>query len=151
VGAPRFGDHRRKCGADNRAFWDMVKAERLTLATDRLVYFAHWITPEESPYRFDTRFFAAEVPAGQDAVADEREIVEVRWLAPGEAVEAATRGEIMLRMPTLKNLELLDGPPTVAAVLAALAGRPVPAIRPRVLAGPGDERRVLFPGDPGYF
>jgi 8-oxo-dGTP pyrophosphatase MutT (NUDIX family) len=150
VDAPRFAEYRRACDADNRAFWEMVKRERLTLATDRLVYFAHWITPEESPYRYDTRFFAAEVPAGQDAVADEREIVDVRWLAAGEAIEAARRGEIALRTPTIMNLELLDGPPSVAAVLASLGGRAVPSIRPRVLDAHG-ERRVLMPGDPGYF
>lgn len=150
VDAPRFAEYRRACDADNRAFWEMVKAERLTLATDRLVYFAHWITPEESPYRYDTRFFAAAVPAGQDAVADEREIVDVRWLAPGQAVEAAARGEIALRMPTIKNLQLLDGPPSVAAVLASLARRQVETIRPRVLDEPAG-RRVLFPGDLGYF
>ena len=150
VDPPRFAAHRRACAVDNRAFWEMVKTERLLLATDSLVYFAHWITPEESPYRYDTRFFAAPVPAGQDAVADEREIVDVRWLTPGEAFAAAQRGEIALRTPTIKNLELLDGAASVAAGLASLGGRVVPTIRPRVLDEAG-ERRVLFPGDPGYF
>ena len=150
VDAPRFAEYRRACDADNRAFWEMVKAERVMLATDRLVYFAHWITPEESPYRFDTRFFAAPMPSGQEAVADEREIVDVRWLAPGDAIKAAERGEIALRMPTIKNLELLVGPPSVAAVLASLAARAVTTIRPRVLDEPAG-RRILFPGDPGYF
>lgn len=55
VGDRRFVDYRRACHADNRAFWDMVRAERLTLAADQLVYFAHWITPEERPIRFDLR------------------------------------------------------------------------------------------------
>src|SRR5437879_11456689 len=68
----------------------MLRAERLTLATDALVYFAHWITPEIQPLRFDTRFFAALMPEGQEAVADEREITEVRWLAPrSDGVERA--------------------------------------------------------------
>jgi 8-oxo-dGTP pyrophosphatase MutT (NUDIX family) len=92
VEAARFADYRRACDADNRAFWAMVKAEKLVLATDRLTYFAHWITPEESAARFDVRFFAAAAPAGQAAVADEREIVEVCWLTPREAILANTRG-----------------------------------------------------------
>jgi 8-oxo-dGTP pyrophosphatase MutT (NUDIX family) len=42
----RFTRHRQACQEDNRAFWIMLRDEQLTLATDRLVYFAHWITPE---------------------------------------------------------------------------------------------------------
>ena len=100
----------------------MLRAERLTLATDALVYFAHWITPEIQPLRFDTRFFAAPMPEGQEAVADEREITEVRWLTPREALDANARGQLSLRNPTVKNLQLFDGAATAAAALARLDG-----------------------------
>ncbi len=146
----RFAEYRRACHADNRAFWDMLRAERLTLATDRLVYFAHWITPEENPIRFDTRFFVAEAPPGQEATADDKEIIGVRWLTPGEALEARRRGEMPLRFPTVKNLELLGLAPTVPELLARLSDREVQAIRPRVIQQ-GNGQRVLLPGDPGYF
>src|SRR5207237_10520422 len=72
VEGSRLAAHRRACQADPRAFWDMLSTERLTLATDALVYFAHWITPAVNPLRFDTRFFASAAPAGQEAAADER-------------------------------------------------------------------------------
>jgi len=49
-----------------------VKQENLRLATDRLVYFAHWITPEGNPLRFDTRFFAAPTPPDQTPTATTR-------------------------------------------------------------------------------
>jgi 8-oxo-dGTP pyrophosphatase MutT (NUDIX family) len=146
----RYADYRRACQADHRAFWDMLRAERLTLATDALVYFAHWITPEIQPLRFDTRFFAAPMPEGQEAVADEREITQVRWLAPREAIELNARGQLSLRNPTVKNLELIDGAPTPAAALERLNGREVRTILPRVIVE-GDKRRVLLPGEPGYF
>jgi len=149
VDPARLGDHRRACQAENRAFWDMVRAERLTLATDRLVHFAHWITPETQPLRFDTRFFATPAPAGQDAVADAHEITEVRWLAPREALEANRRGELPLRVPTIKNLGLLDGTASAAEALRRLEGRAVPTIMPRVIVE-GGTRRVLLPGEPGY-
>ncbi len=127
----------------------MLSAERLTLATDGLVYFAHWITPETQPLRFDTRFFAAAMPPGQEAVADEREITEVRWLAPREALDANARGELPLRNPTVKNLQLFDGAPSAAAALERLKGREVRTILPRVIIE-GDKRLVLLPGDAGY-
>ena len=145
----RYARYRRACQADHHAFWKMLRAERLTLATDALVYFAHWITPETQPLRFDTRFFAAAMAEGQEAVADEREITEVRWLAPREAIDANARGQLSLRNPTVKNLELFDGAPTVAAALERLNGRDVRTILPRVIIE-GDKRRVLLPGDPGY-
>jgi len=146
----RVETYRRACHSDKQAFWTMLRTEGLTLATDRLVYFAHWITPEESPVRFDTRFFAAETPAGQEATVDGREVIAVRWLSPREAIDAAARGEISLRNPTVRNLMLLEGAPSAAAALGRLAGRSVETIRPRVLEE-GGRRRVLMPGDPGYF
>ena len=92
---------------------------------------------------------AAEAPPGQEATADEQEIVGVRWLTVAEAFDALHRREISLRFPTLKNLKLLQGA-SAAEVLAGLNGRIVPTIRPRVL-GEGETRTILYPGDPGYF
>src|SRR5512134_1736507 len=110
----RYAAYRRACHEANAAFFEMLRAESLTLATDRLAYFAHWITPEENPIRFDTRFFAAVAPSAQEAAADGKEIVDVRWLTPAEALEAQRRKELSLRLPTMKNLELLRRPGTAS-------------------------------------
>ena len=147
---PRFADHRKACHRDNPAFWAMVRGEHLQLATDRLVYFAHWITPEEQPLRFDTRFFAAPAPAGQEASGDDFEMTDLKWLTPQEAVAAQKRGEISLRNPTVKNLMLFDGARDTVHALDRLKDRVVTTIRPRVIME-GDQRRILMPGDPGYF
>src|SRR5258705_11848 len=77
----RFEAYRTACQSANPAFFTMLRAEDLTLATDRLTYVAHWITPEEQPLRFDTRFFGAVAPP-QDPVVDGHEIVALRWLTP---------------------------------------------------------------------
>ena len=146
----RFADYRAACQASNAAFFDMLRAERLTLATDQLAYFAHWITPEEQPIRFDTRFFAAPAPAGQAPEADGHEIVNLRWLSPAEALEALRRKEMSLRTPTLKNLELVGAYATVADAVAALGRREVPTIRPRILQVDGKPVPVL-PGDPRWY
>jgi 8-oxo-dGTP pyrophosphatase MutT (NUDIX family) len=150
VTAPGFVDHRARCQHSNAAFWDMVVSENLTLATERIVYFAHWITPEEQPLRFDTRFFAAETLPGQAAVADGREITEVRWLGPDAALEAAKAGEISLRNPTVRNIELFRGGTSAADAVRRVTGREIPTIRPRVLMENG-QRRVLMPGEPGWY
>jgi 8-oxo-dGTP pyrophosphatase MutT (NUDIX family) len=154
----RFAAHRAACQVSNRAFFVMLRAEGLTLATDRLSYFAHWITPEENPIRFDTRFFAAVAPPGQPATADGHEIVDARWLTPAEALDAWRRQEISLRFPTIKNLEILraGASPTgeravsAAEVVAGLRGRTVAAIRPRIVQVDGQPVAVL-PDDPRWY
>jgi 8-oxo-dGTP pyrophosphatase MutT (NUDIX family) len=146
----RVAEYRRAIQADNRAFWAMVKDEKLLLATDRLVYFAHWITPEGLPLRFDTRFFAAPMPEGQDAVGDDHEMISLRWLSPREALDAQQRGELSLRNPTVRNLTLLDGATSAAEVVERLRGREVKTIRPKVVFDEHGTRRVFNPGDPGY-
>jgi len=147
----RFAAHRRACQAANPAFFTMLRAEGLTLATDRLTYFAHWITPEEQPLRFDTRFFAAAAPDGEEPEVDGHEIVALRWLTAVEAFEALRQQEITLRLPTIKNLELLQCAGTRCAdILNGLRGRTVPTIRPRVLQVDGKPLAVL-PGDPRWY
>jgi len=156
----RFAAHRVDCQAASGAFVGMLRAEGLTLATDGLAYFAHWITPEENPIRFDTRFFAAVAPPGQEATADGHEIVDVRWLTPAAALTAHQRREISLRTPTIKNLEIIgaaaamgaggNGGSDATGVVAALRGRSVAAIRPRILQIEGRSLAVL-PGDPRWY
>jgi 8-oxo-dGTP pyrophosphatase MutT (NUDIX family) len=147
----RFAAHRAACQKANPAFFVMLREEGLTLATERLTYFAHWITPEEQPLRFDTRFFAAEAPDGQEPEVDGHEIVALRWSTPAEAFAALRGKEITLRLPTIKNLELLQGAGTRSAeILSGLRDRAVPTIRPRVLQVDGKPLAVL-PGDPRWY
>jgi 8-oxo-dGTP pyrophosphatase MutT (NUDIX family) len=150
VADDRLRHCRRACQADNRAFWELVKGEELRLATDRLVYFAHWITPDVQPLRFDTRFFAAPMPSDQEPTGDDKEVTDLRWLTPAEALDAQQRGEISLRNPTIKNLMLFTDAASTEDALARLRGRAVTTIRPRVIFLPDGTRQVLHPGDPGY-
>lgn len=150
VDAPRFAEYRRACQGDHRRFWGMLAAEQLTPTVDALVYFAHWVTPEERPLRFDTRFFAAPAPPDQDAVADEHEIVGVRWLTPAEALEANRRGELALRLPTARNIALIGEATSTAEALRRLGSRRVSMIRPRLVTEAGRQRTIL-PGEAGYY
>jgi len=148
---PRYESYRTACQKANPAFFDMLRAEQLTLATDRLAYFAHWITPEEQPLRFDTRFFAALMPPEQEPAVDGHEIVDLKWLTPAEATVALKRKEIGLRTPTIKNLELVAGGGSPASsVLDSLGRREVQTIRPRLLQVDGKPLAVL-PGDPRWY
>jgi 8-oxo-dGTP pyrophosphatase MutT (NUDIX family) len=97
------------------------------LDTDRLRYWAWWVTPEEEPRRYDTRFFVAGLPADAAVTAHLAEAERERWLPPAEA--ASDQGLPMLP-PTRYTLRDLAGFGSVAEALAAAAGRRVERILP---------------------
>jgi 8-oxo-dGTP pyrophosphatase MutT (NUDIX family) len=117
--------------------------------TAALAPFSRWITPEEVTVRFDTHFFLAAAPPGAEARPDGHECVDARWIRPAAALEAAASGELMLVVPTIKNLEQLTAFDSVEHALAAVRGRDVTPVQPRVVVEGGDPQIVL-PGEHGY-
>jgi 8-oxo-dGTP pyrophosphatase MutT (NUDIX family) len=114
-----------------------------------LVKFSRWITPAEVVVRFDTHFFLAPLPDGQEATIDGDEIVDQGWFTPAGALAAHDRGEIALVFPTIKHLEQLGGFATADALLQYARGRDVGPVQPRVVTE-GETARLLLPGEPGY-
>jgi 8-oxo-dGTP pyrophosphatase MutT (NUDIX family) len=92
----------------------------LTLATDRLVYIARWQTPPAYPRRFDTWFFAVELPAGAILDLDPYEVAGHAWMTPRSALAELAAGEIELWPPTFTTLRLLEHVPDVAAIRSNL-------------------------------
>lgn len=111
-------------------FAAMIKQRSISLATDRLVPFAHWITPQHLPKRFDTHFFLARSPVDQVAAADLREVVSAAWLRPGAVVAAAEAAELNLMFATYMNLRWLAGFETVEMALAAARSRRIVTVIP---------------------
>jgi 8-oxo-dGTP pyrophosphatase MutT (NUDIX family) len=97
---------------------EFVRRERLRLACDQLVHFAHWVTPDMMPKRFDTHFFLAVAPADHLAVHDGHESVDSVWIRPAEVLAQAERGERTVIFPTLRNVEKLAAFATVDDALA---------------------------------
>jgi 8-oxo-dGTP pyrophosphatase MutT (NUDIX family) len=111
-----------------------------------LVPFARWITPAEIRIRFDTWFYLAAAPPGQQAHADGAETVDARWLAPADALAAHRAGELPLVFPTIKNLERLAHFGSAQELLGWAAGREVSPVQPRV-EGQGETARIVLDGD----
>jgi 8-oxo-dGTP pyrophosphatase MutT (NUDIX family) len=116
---------------------------------DALVKFSRWITPAEVQIRFDTHFFLAPVPDGQEPRIDGEECVDLGWFTPSAALDAYRAGEIVLVFPTIKHLEQLSDFSSVEELLAHARGRDLQPIQPRVVLE-GETARILLPGDPGY-
>jgi 8-oxo-dGTP pyrophosphatase MutT (NUDIX family) len=114
-----------------------------------LVKFSRWITPREVLIRYDTHFFLAPLPDGQEPRVDGEEIVDHGWFTPAAALRAHRRGELPLVFPTIKHLEQLSAFSSADALLAHAAPREVVPVEPRIVAD-GEIARVLLPGEPGY-
>lgn len=126
------------------ALEELCAREGLRLATDRLAYVARWITPVDSPSRFDTRFFVALAPEHQQAIHDGHETVRSLWIRPEDALARHAAGEQAMISPTLTNLKGLCGYASAEALVRAKAGvdpRGIPTIMPSVV------RRGERPGD----
>ena len=95
----KFENYREKLLRDEILFSDIVDKEELYLATDKLYYFRHFITPEISPIRYDTRFFLAELPPNQPIKPDTNEIISYEWTNPAEAIKQYRKKEIILIPP----------------------------------------------------
>ncbi len=148
--AQRFARLRQEVNAGRRKFLDVCTEEGLSLAVDRVHYFAHWITPEGAPRRYDTRFFVAAAPPGQVPTHDAGETTDAQWVRPAVALARHRAGEMELIFPTIRNLQAIGRFPTSAELLSAAAGAGrVPAILPKVVVD-GRAVRILLPGDDGY-
>jgi len=142
----RYREARDRLNAGDLQWPELLGRENLRLATDRLHYWSHWVTPVGEPRRYDTRFFVAEAPTGQTATHDDWELTSSVWVDPGTALDRALAGEWFIIFPTLHTLRRLEQLGSTAEALAwAAADHHRPVNQPRLLEG-----RPVLPGDEGY-
>jgi 8-oxo-dGTP pyrophosphatase MutT (NUDIX family) len=141
---------RTRSREDSASFARLLAERDLTLATDRVSYWAHWITPEERPIRYDTRFFVAAAWTDQVAEPDGVEMVAARWIRPDDALARHEAQELVLPLPTQRILASLSEHGGADAMVAAAGGRDIRSIRPRIVRDASGER-VLLPEDPDWF
>jgi 8-oxo-dGTP pyrophosphatase MutT (NUDIX family) len=132
------------------SFAAMLDRRGLVLRADLLRPWAHWITPEVEPKRFDTRFFVAALPTGQRTRDVGGEADLVAWVRPADALAAADGGEMGMLPPTAFTLSELATYDDVAAVLDAGTARDVKPVLPKIVVGDDDEARLLLPHDEDY-
>ncbi len=126
----------------------LAERDGLTLETgDDLIHWAHWITPEGFPKRFDTHFFLAQAPWGQEAAHDAVETTESLWITPREALERFHEGALPLVLPTVHQLGALAGLTSLAEARQRF-GRSIPAtVLPRLVGDgivlPWEERDAV--------
>ena len=141
--------HRADLCDSKISFLKVLSDNGMVLALDELVPYAHWITPEGMPKRFDTWFFLAAAPPEQAGAHDGKESTDSIWVSPREALEGGESGRFKLPFPTTRNLIRLGKQPSVAAALDDARGRAIVTVMP-ILTKVGDKRQLRIPADAGY-
>lgn len=153
VDASRAGEieatHRAALNERKTTFLDVLAQNDLWLALDELVPYAHWITPEGMPKRFDTWFFLAAAPPDQLGAHDGRESTDSIWVSPREALAGGESGRFKLPFPTTRNLIKLGKQASVSAALEDSKGRDIVTVMP-VLTRLNGGRQLRIPIEAGY-
>ena len=134
-------------------FGALLRAHGLQLNTGTLRPWSRWVTPVQALFvktrRFDTRFFIAALPEGQQAVPDAQEAIDGRWFTPRDALTQYWAGQMLLVPPQLMSLVHLAGYGDTATLLADAAVRQPHCVRPEVFDHEG-ARAIAYPGDPQH-
>ena len=126
---------------------ELHEEANVTVTEDDLYPFAHWVTPEIETRRYDTRFFLARMPAGQDPRHDDGETTALEWLSPPEAVARFERRELLLPPPTWTTIRQLATRRSIADAIEWTRHRKIPRIMPGFRKS-DSEFMLMLPGDP---
>ena len=141
--------HRAALCEGKTTFLKILTDNGMLLTLDELVPYAHWITPEGMPKRFDTWFFLAAAPPEQAGAHDGKESTDSIWVSPREALAGGESGRFKLPFPTTRNLIKLGKHRSVQAALDAAHGKSVVTVMP-VMTKENGGRQLRIPAEAGY-
>jgi len=153
VEARRAGEieaaHRADLCDGKISFLKVLADNGMVLALDELMPYAHWITPEGMPKRFDTWFFLAGAPPEQLGAHDGKESTDSIWVSPREALEGGESGRFKLPFPTTRNLIKLGKQASVKTALDDSRGKNIVTVTP-VMTKTATGRQLRIPLEAGY-
>ncbi|MEN8243335.1 MAG: NUDIX hydrolase [Thermodesulfobacteriota bacterium] len=145
----RFAKYRTMIHRQEMTLADLARQENLVFRLNDLRPYARWLTPEVEQKRFNTRFFLAAMPLGQNPVHDSAEMTETLWIEPGKALSKQQAGDMLLMPPTLKTLEEMACQSSVVELLSYTSSAAIQTIMPQV-AAEGESIIIKLPHDPEY-
>ncbi|HJQ03752.1 MAG TPA: NUDIX hydrolase [Jatrophihabitans sp.] len=125
---------------------EIVEETGVRLPLEAMRPWAHWITPEAEPRRYDTYFFVAAVPADGVAAAITGEASHADWISVEQALAEYEQGSRPMMPPTVFSLIEVARFASTDQVLAAAGSRLIRPIQP-VLRTLPDGNRVADLGD----
>jgi glyoxylase-like metal-dependent hydrolase (beta-lactamase superfamily II)/8-oxo-dGTP pyrophosphatase MutT (NUDIX family) len=89
------------------SFKELLEREGLTLDASLLIEAPRWVTPATSPRRYNTRFFSAWLPEGQETEVIPGELEAGEWLRPKEALRKWIDGDCVIVTPIFSAIQAL--------------------------------------------
>jgi 8-oxo-dGTP pyrophosphatase MutT (NUDIX family) len=140
---------RAELNAGALTFGDLLVTRDLVVDARELRVFSHWLTPLGAPRRYNTWFFVAPAPDGEDGTHDDNELVASAWVRPLDALAQHCNGEIDLIFPTEMSLRALSRYDRSSDLLSDLDAVPRDATGQPVVVSEGTGERVALPQDTG--
>src|SRR6266545_3782989 len=109
LSAERRASMRDELHAGQASFKELLEREGLALDASLLIEAPRWVTPETSPRRYNTRFFAAWLPEGQETEVIPGELEAGEWLRPKEALRKWIDGDCLIVTPIFSAIQALVG------------------------------------------
>jgi glyoxylase-like metal-dependent hydrolase (beta-lactamase superfamily II)/8-oxo-dGTP pyrophosphatase MutT (NUDIX family) len=88
------------------SFASLLSQLRLHLYESDLTPLGHLVTPPFTAIRFDTEFFLAQIPVGQEANVWPGELAAGEWTSPATMLARWSRGDCLISPPTLMLLQM---------------------------------------------
>lgn len=117
---PELDGFRRLLLDGSLTFTELLQKQRWSLEANDLGFAGHLVTPAFVPLRFDTAFYAATLPPGQQATIWPGELTEGWWASAREALRGWRDAQTILTPPTVSILQVIEGAP-IAEFPARLA------------------------------
>jgi 8-oxo-dGTP pyrophosphatase MutT (NUDIX family) len=133
--------------AGTLAFVDVLRRHDLVVDVRDLRVFSHWLTPLGAPRRYNTWFFVAAAPDGEEGAHDDNELISSEWVRPADALAQHADGLIDLIFPTEMSLRALSQYDTSRALLDDLDAVARDANGRPVVVSEGAGQRVALPHD----
>lgn len=140
---------RDQLNAGGLAFADVLAARNLVFDARELRVFSHWLTPLGAPRRYNTWFFVAAAPDGEEGTHDDNELVASDWVRPVDALAQHADGRIDLIFPTEMSLRALSHYDNARELLRDLDAVARDACGQPVVVIEGTGERVTLPQDAG--
>src|SRR5262249_18050947 len=108
---PQLEEYRRSLMQGRTSFQQVLEELHVTVSADDFIPVGKMVTPPFSAFRYDSTFYLAHMPPGQQATVWSGELDLGCWLKPASLLDSWVKGTSLLTPPTLALLQAVRNRP----------------------------------------